>query len=58
MREGVCWYHERGWPFLLVEVTVQSGAARLERWRVVRRGALRRERALRADWGGNSRRPS
>jgi len=46
MREGVCWYHERDWPFLLLEVTVQSGAARLERWRVVRRGALRRERAL------------
>jgi lipopolysaccharide transport system permease protein len=47
MREGVCWYHDRGWPFLLVEATVHDGAARLERVRVVRRAALRRERALR-----------
>jgi lipopolysaccharide transport system permease protein len=48
LREGVCWYHERDWPFLLVETAVRDGAARLERVRVVHRGALRRERTLRS----------
>ena len=47
LREGVCWYHERDWPFLLVEVTLQDGAARLERVRVARRAGLRRERLRR-----------
>jgi lipopolysaccharide transport system permease protein len=48
MREGVCWYYERGWRFLLVEATTESEAARLERTRVATRGTLRRERLLRA----------
>ena len=48
MREGVCWYYERGWPFVLVEVTVEGGRARLERVAVVTRAALRRRQRLRA----------
>ena len=47
LREGLCWYHERDWPFLLLEATVKSGAARLDRVRVARRASLRRRRALR-----------
>ena len=49
MREGVCWYYERGWPFLLVEAAADEGARRA--WsasRVATRAALRRERAVRA----------
>ena len=26
MREDVCWFYERGWPFLLVEAVVEDGA--------------------------------
>jgi lipopolysaccharide transport system permease protein len=48
MREGVCWYYERGWPFLLLEADVRDGAARLVRVRRMTRGALRVERALRS----------
>jgi lipopolysaccharide transport system permease protein len=48
MREGVCWYYERGWPFLLLEAEVRDGAASLIRVRPMTRGALRRERGLRS----------
>jgi lipopolysaccharide transport system permease protein len=48
LREGVCWYHQRDWPFLLLETTVRGGAARLQRVRVARRATLRRERAWRS----------
>jgi len=41
MREHVCWYWEKGWPFLLVE----HGAAR-----VATAPELRRERLKRAVW--------
>ena len=48
LRENVCWYYDRGWPFLLVESETAGGAARLVRTRVATRGILRRERALRS----------
>ena len=49
MREGVCWYYERGWPFLLVEAAVREGAgAPGARSAWPRAPALRRERAVRA----------
>jgi lipopolysaccharide transport system permease protein len=48
MREGECWYYERGWPFLLLEADVRDGAARLLRVRKTTRGALRVERGLRS----------
>jgi lipopolysaccharide transport system permease protein len=48
MRENVCWYYDRGWPFLLVEACTKGGATTLGRVRVTDRENLRRERELRA----------
>jgi len=48
MREGECWYYERGWPFLLVEGEMTGGAASVGRMRVATQRTLRRERAVRA----------
>ena len=48
MREGVCWYYERGWPFLLIEAETRNGEARLIRVSRMTRGALRIQRALRS----------
>jgi len=48
LREGSCWYYERGWPFVLVEVAVEHGQARLEGVRVATRSSLRRRNAVRA----------
>ena len=48
MRENVCWYYDRGWPFLLVEGESAGGAARLMRTRVATQSTMRRERALRS----------
>ncbi|MGP8247013.1 MAG: ABC transporter permease [Bryobacteraceae bacterium] len=48
MREGECWYYERGWPFVLVEATVRAGASRLEAGGVATRGSLARRRVLRS----------
>ncbi|MCS7315268.1 MAG: ABC transporter permease [Bryobacterales bacterium] len=48
LQENVCWFYERGWPFLLIEAEVAGGNARLLRSRLATRSALRRERLLRA----------
>jgi lipopolysaccharide transport system permease protein len=48
MREGACWYYERGWPFVLAEAVVEQGRARLERVTVATRAVLRRRARLRA----------
>jgi lipopolysaccharide transport system permease protein len=48
MKEGVCWYYEQGWPFLLVEYSVKDGVFKLGRVRVTTSATLRRERELRA----------
>jgi lipopolysaccharide transport system permease protein len=48
MREGVCWYYERGWPFLMLETETRDGLARLERVSVSTQARLRRAHALRA----------
>ena len=48
MRENVCWYYDRGWPFLLVEGVTEDGVSRIERVRIAARRTLARERALRA----------
>jgi lipopolysaccharide transport system permease protein len=48
MREGVCWYYERGWPFLLVEGQTAAGVGRWRPLRISTRGALRRQRILRS----------
>jgi len=47
MQEGLCWYYDRGWPFLLVEVKIKGGVLTLGRTRVTEKQALRRERELR-----------
>jgi lipopolysaccharide transport system permease protein len=44
MRENVCWYYEKGWPFLLVEAV----NGKVDRTRVATAAVLRRERGLRA----------
>lgn len=48
MREGVRWYYEDGWPFLLVEAETRDGQARLSGPAVTNSGAIRRRRELRA----------
>lgn len=48
MREGVCWYYEQGWPFVLIEVEMRGGQARIERSRVSDAAEVRRRRELRA----------
>jgi lipopolysaccharide transport system permease protein len=48
MKEGVCWYYDRGWPFLLVECAAKDGVVKLDRVRMTTSATLRRERELRA----------
>ena len=48
MREGDCWYYDRGWPFLLLEGETREGVGSLARIRVATERTLRRERILRA----------
>jgi lipopolysaccharide transport system permease protein len=47
MREGVCWYYEKGWPFLLVEATSANDRAVLSRVRVSTRARMEAEQLLR-----------
>jgi len=46
MREDVCWYYEKGWPFILVEAATENGVAKLVRVRGATSATLRREREL------------
>jgi lipopolysaccharide transport system permease protein len=48
MREGVCWYYDRGWPFVDIDASTREGRRRIDRVRVATRSTLRREHALRA----------
>lgn len=48
LREGVAWYSERGWPFLLLDAVVEHGRANWQKLRVATARTLRRERWLRA----------
>src|ERR1700733_3453004 len=41
MREGVCWYYERGWPFPMLETETHDGQARLESRRVSTQAQMR-----------------
>ncbi len=54
LEEDVCWYYQRGLPFLLIEAEVAGGRARLLRSRVTTQSALRWERLLRAAGRGFS----
>jgi len=49
MREGVAWFYEHGWPFLLIDVPVaEEGTAALRGWRVTDMRSVRRKRLLRS----------
>jgi lipopolysaccharide transport system permease protein len=48
MREGECWYYERGWRFVLVEARVENGAARIEGTRVATAASLRLRSLMRS----------
>jgi lipopolysaccharide transport system permease protein len=48
MREHVAWFYDRGWRFILIDVSVdENGTASLRRWRVANKGAVRRRRLMR-----------
>ncbi|HKD08478.1 MAG TPA: ABC transporter permease [Bryobacteraceae bacterium] len=49
MREHVAWFYEKGWPFLLIDFTVdESGRRAMRRWRVADMRSVRARRALRS----------
>ena len=48
MRENVCWYYDRGWPFLLVEGETADGVVRGVHMRVATQSVLRRAQVRRA----------
>jgi len=43
MREDICWYYERGWPFVVVDLLVAGGRTKVLRTRAMTRRAIRRE---------------
>jgi len=42
MREDVCWHYDHGWPFLMIDVVVESHRAAAVNWTVTGMRALRR----------------
>ena len=49
MQEHVAWWYEHGWPFVLVELSVDDdGRATLKRWRIADMRSVRARRALRS----------
>lgn len=49
MRENVAWFYSEGWPFILIDVSVdEAGVAKLCGSQVVRWNTVRRRRLLRA----------
>jgi lipopolysaccharide transport system permease protein len=48
MQEHVAWFYERGWPFVLIDVSVDDdGTPHLRRWRIADKGAVKRRRLFR-----------
>lgn len=48
MQEHVAWSYEKGWPFILIDVSVDDdGTPTLRRWRLADKNAVRRRRLLR-----------
>jgi lipopolysaccharide transport system permease protein len=48
MRENVAWFYDRGWPFLLIDISVDpDGAPRLGTWRIADKRSVARKRMLR-----------
>jgi lipopolysaccharide transport system permease protein len=49
MREDVAWFYDRGWPFLLINVSVDAnGAPHLRTWRIADKRSVARKRLLRS----------
>lgn len=48
LREDVCWYYERGWPFLLIEANAAVGHVRAGAPSITTRAALHRRQAVRS----------
>jgi lipopolysaccharide transport system permease protein len=49
MRENVAWFYTLGWPFLLIDVAVDTnGAPRLGAWRIADQRSVARKRLLRS----------
>jgi len=49
MRENVVWFYARGWPFLLIDVSVDAdGAPRLRTWRIADKRSVARKRLVRS----------
>ena len=45
MQEHVAWLYEKGWPFVLVDISVDdNGVATLRQWRIADKGAVWRRR--------------
>jgi lipopolysaccharide transport system permease protein len=48
MQEHVAWFYDRGWPFILIDVSVaDDGTPTLRRWRIADKSAVRRRRLMR-----------
>jgi len=48
MQEHVAWFYEKGWPFILIDVSVaDDGTPTMRRWRVADKNAVRRRRLIR-----------
>jgi lipopolysaccharide transport system permease protein len=49
MRENIAWFYDRGWPFLLINVSVDAdGSPRLGHWRIADKRSVARKRLLRS----------
>ena len=49
MREHVAWFYERGWPFLMIDFSVnEDGSAVMRRWRVADMRSVRARRLARS----------
>jgi lipopolysaccharide transport system permease protein len=49
MRENVAWFYDRGWPFLLIDISVDAdGTPRLGTWRIADKRSVARKRLLRS----------
>ena len=47
MQEHVAWFYDRGWPFILIDISVaDDGSPALRQWRVADKGAVRRRRLM------------
>ncbi len=49
MQEHVAWFYEKGWPFILIDVSVDdNGIPTLRRWRLADKAAVRRRRLFKS----------